>query len=81
MNQQDVKLEKNPLQKALEKCKQAFIVTFLFSLFVNILQVITPLYTLQVLDRVIGSGSMETLLMLSLVIGLVHLVYFHFLVD
>jgi PrtD family type I secretion system ABC transporter len=75
MNQQDVKLEKNPLQKALEKCKQAFIVTFLFSLFVNILQVITPLYTLQVLDRVIGSGSMETLLMLSLVIGLVHLVY------
>jgi PrtD family type I secretion system ABC transporter len=75
MNQKDLKLEKNPLQKALEKCKQAFVVTFLFSLFVNILQVITPLYTLQVLDRVIGSGSMETLLMLSLVIGLVHLVY------
>lgn len=68
-------LEKNPLQKALDKCKQAFIITFLFSFFVNVLQVITPLYTLQVLDRVIGSGSMETLLMLSLIIGVVHFVY------
>ena len=34
----NITLEKNPLEKALEKCKQAFIVTFLFSLFVNITQ-------------------------------------------
>jgi ATP-binding cassette subfamily C protein len=76
MNKKDkITLEKNPLDKALDKCKQAFMVTFLFSLFVNITQVITPLYTLQVLDRVIGSGSMQTLLMLSIIICVVHFAY------
>ena len=64
-----------PLNKALDKCRQAFITTFLFSLAVNVCMVITPLYTLQVLDRVIGTGSMETLLMLSLIIGVVHFIY------
>jgi ATP-binding cassette subfamily C protein len=68
-------IKQTPLNKALDKCRQAFITTFLFSLAVNILMVITPLYTLQVLDRVIGTGSMETLMMLSLIIGVVHFVY------
>jgi ATP-binding cassette subfamily C protein len=36
---------------------------------------LTPLYSLQVLDRVIGSGNKETLLMLSLIIAFIYLVY------
>ncbi|MES2214449.1 MAG: type I secretion system permease/ATPase [Pseudomonadota bacterium] len=65
----------NPLEDALAKCKKAFQITFVFAFFINLAMLITPLYSLQVLDRVIGSGSMNTLLMLSLVIGSVYLVY------
>ena len=36
---------------------------------------VTPLYSLQVLDRVIGSGNIETLLMLSIIIGFIYFVY------
>jgi ATP-binding cassette subfamily C protein len=65
----------NPLQQALYKAKQAFIVVFMFAFCVNILMLITPLYSLQVLDRVIGSGNLSTLLMLSLIIGFIYFVY------
>jgi ATP-binding cassette subfamily C protein len=64
--------EKNRFQKCLEKCKSAFKVVFLFSFCVNMLMLITPLYSLQVLDRVIGSGSIETLLWLSVIIAVIH---------
>lgn len=37
-----------------------------FSLFSNLLILIVPLYTLQVLDRVISSGSVDTLFFMSL---------------
>jgi PrtD family type I secretion system ABC transporter len=65
----------NPLNVALNKCKLAFWVTFWFAAAINLLMLITPLYSLQVLDRVIGSGNMETLLMLSLIIGFIYFVY------
>ena len=65
----------NPLNKAIEKCKSAFWITFWFAFVINLLMLITPLYSLQVLDRVIGSGSLETLLMLSIVIGFIYFVY------
>ncbi len=67
--------ELNPFQEALEKCRQAFFIVFGFAFCVNILMLITPLYSLQVLDRVIGSGNKETLLMLSLIIGTIYFVY------
>lgn len=67
--------EGNPLQQSLDKCKSAFKVIFLFAFCVNILMLITPLYSLQVLDRVIGSGNLSTLLMLSLIIGTIYLAY------
>ncbi|MFN3869598.1 MAG: hypothetical protein ACK4MF_11100, partial [Hyphomicrobiaceae bacterium] len=38
----------------------------LFSLFINIAMLAAPLYMLQVYDRVLVSGSFETLLMLTL---------------
>ncbi|RYE05777.1 MAG: type I secretion system permease/ATPase [Rickettsiaceae bacterium] len=65
----------NPLVLALDKCKSAFWTTFWFAFMINLLMLITPLYSLQVLDRVIGSGSKETLLMLSIVIGSIYFVY------
>jgi ATP-binding cassette subfamily C protein len=65
----------NPLREALEKCKAAFKVTFVFAFFINLLMLVTPLYSLQVLDRVIGSGNLHTLLMLSVIIACVYFVH------
>ena len=65
----------NPFQEALDKCKQAFVVVFCFAFAVNIAMLLTPLYSLQVLDRVISSGNLSTLLMLSVIIGSIYLVY------
>lgn len=67
--------EPNPLQAALASCKQAFRIIFCFAFCINLLMLITPLYSLQVLDRVLGSGNLNTLLMLSLVIGGIYFVY------
>lgn len=67
--------ELNSLQAALVKCKQAFIITFCFAFCINFLMLVTPLYSLQVLDRVIGSGNTSTLLMLSVIIGSAYFIY------
>lgn len=65
----------NPLVDAIHKCKNAFWVVFWFAFVINLLMLITPLYSLQVLDRVIGSGSKETLLWLSIIIGSIYFIY------
>ncbi len=41
----------------------------LFSLFVNVLMMTGPLYMLQVYERVLGAGSEETLLALTILVG------------
>ena len=61
------KVEKNILEQAIETSKNAFIYTLIFSFVCNLLMLMLPIYTLQVLDRVVSSGSIETLVMLSLV--------------
>lgn len=66
---------KNSFAEALEKCKSAFWIVFWFAFVINLLMLITPLYSLQVLDRVIGSGSLNTLLMLSIIIGTIYFAY------
>lgn len=68
-------VQQNPLEVALAKCMVAFKVVFGFALAINLAMLLTPLYSLQVLDRVIGSGSIATLLWLSLVVGSIYLVY------
>ena len=70
-----VEKKENPLKIALEKCRAAFKITFVFAFVINLLMLVTPLYSLQVLDRVIGSGNIETLLMLSIIIGFIYFVY------
>ncbi|MCH9753893.1 MAG: type I secretion system permease/ATPase [Alphaproteobacteria bacterium] len=65
--------EMNPLVSGLKDCKQAFIITFIFAFGVNLLNLITPLYSLQVLDRVLGSQNKYTLLMLTLIIFFVYM--------
>lgn len=70
---------KNPNQKldfldeALMKCKQVMYYVFAFSFAANILMLATPIYSMQVLDRVLSSGSEATLLMLSLLVTVMFL--------
>lgn len=55
------------LKKALNACKRAFYYSLLFSFISNLMMLAIPIYSLQVLDRVISSASIETLVMLTLV--------------
>lgn len=57
----------NFLIDAFRRTKRAFFYVGLFSLCINLLILSLPLYSLQVLDRVISSHSAETLLMLTLI--------------
>jgi ATP-binding cassette subfamily C protein EexD len=61
----------NELWDALQTCRHSFLFAALFSLFINLLMLVPAMYMLQVYDRVLASGSIPTLLMLTiLVIGL-----------
>lgn len=57
------------LQSTLAECGSAFWTVAIFSFVINALMLATPLYMLQVMDRVLRSGKVETLLLLTLIAG------------
>jgi len=57
----------NPLSMALKSLRPVFWYLMIFSLVSNLFMLAIPLYSLQVLDRVIASGSMETLFWLTVI--------------
>jgi PrtD family type I secretion system ABC transporter len=57
----------NEVQKALRACRGAFGIIMVFSLAINLLTLASPLYMMQVFDRVLTSRSGDTLVMLTLV--------------
>lgn len=59
----------NGLQAALRACKGGFISVGFFSFFVNALMLVPTFYMLQVYGRAVASGSTSTLLMLTLIMG------------
>jgi PrtD family type I secretion system ABC transporter len=54
------------VSELVSRFRPFFVYAALFSLAINLLLLVPPLYMLQVFDRVIGSRSRETLLLLSL---------------
>ena len=68
-------LGKPPINAALASARNGFIVVGVFSFFLNLLYLVSPLYMLQVYDRVLASGSHDTLFYLTL-IAVVALVVF-----
>lgn len=62
------------LQSAFAANRGAFVATALFSLFTNLLLFASPLYMLQVYDRVLASRSESTLVMLTIIVGAMLLV-------
>lgn len=55
------------LQDALKVCRSSFIYVGFFSLFINALMLVPIFYMLQVYGRVLVSGSLSTLAMLTLI--------------
>lgn len=60
-------VEADTLRSAWHKSYSGLMSVGVFSVFINILRLATPLYILQILDRVIASRSIETLFMLSII--------------
>ncbi len=58
-----------PLRRALAACRKQFIMVGLFSGVVNLLQLTTSIYMMQVFDRVLATRVLDTLLYLSLIAG------------
>lgn len=56
------------VRDALRACRRYFLFAAVFSLAINLLYLASPLYMLQIYDRVVTSGSETTLVMLTLVL-------------
>ncbi len=59
--------QRTVLDAALWNCRSAFGTCALFSLMINVLMLASPIYMLQVYDRVLTSGHVETLVMITLI--------------
>lgn len=60
-------LTDNILYKTLFSCRRVFILIAMFGFTINVLNIFMSMYTMQVLDRVLSSQSMHTLVMLTLI--------------
>lgn len=63
------------LDQAVLVAKPAVITAMVFSFFINILALVSPLYMLQVYDRVLSSRNVSTLVVLTLICVFLFLVY------
>ena len=63
------------LNKAFLKIRPAIVIAMVFSLFINLLALVSPLYMLQVYDRVLSGRNELTLLFITLIAVFLLLVY------
>lgn len=59
---------KSDLDEALNLCRGSFLSAAGFSLLINFLMITPSIYMLQVYDRVVSTGNLSTLLMLTLIV-------------
>jgi PrtD family type I secretion system ABC transporter len=57
------------LANALGTCRGAFVAVVIFTMCINLLMLSAPIYMLQVFDRVLSSRSTDTLVLLTLIVG------------
>ena len=57
------------INKGLKAIKPALMGTVVFSFFINLLGLVSPIYMMQVYDRVLASRSISTLLFLTLILA------------
>lgn len=58
------------IERAFQLCKPSLLMVFVLSFFVNLLALTVPLYLLQIYDHVLSSRSLDTLVMLTLIVVL-----------
>ncbi len=63
-----MKTETTPLNRAIRSSYAALGATFILSLFINICMLVSPIYSMQVYDRVMSSRSVTTLVMLTIIV-------------
>jgi len=68
-------LKPTQLNQALQQTRPAIIIAVVFSLFINLLALVSPLYMLQVYDRVLASRNSLTLLFITLLAVALYFVY------
>ncbi len=64
----------NPLIAVLKEARGGLGSVALFSFFINLLILTSPIYMLQIYDRVLGSGHIETLVFITLIAGVAVLI-------
>ena len=64
----------NPLREALRECRFGLGMLAVFSFFINLLILTSPIYMMQTYDRVLASGKIETLVMITIIAGVAVLV-------
>ncbi|KXX64341.1 type I secretion system permease/ATPase [Marichromatium gracile] len=57
------------LKEAMAICRSSFYGAGFFSLFINLLMLVPPLYMLQIYDRVLASSSVSTLMALTVLVA------------
>ncbi|WP_430913468.1 type I secretion system permease/ATPase [Methylobacterium sp. sgz302541] len=67
--------QRTPLSKAIRACYPALGSTFLLSLFINASMLASPLYSMQIQDRVLTSRNTTTLVMLTTIVIVFLLLY------
>ena len=60
----------DPMRAIVKEGRSAVLYLAVFSLFINLLILTSPIYMMQVYDRVLASGKVETLVMLTAIAGL-----------
>src|SRR6185312_4686034 len=64
-----------PLNEAVKAIRPAMVPAAVFSLFINLLALVSPIYMLQVYDRVMASRNMTTLLLLTVIAAFLYVLY------
>jgi ATP-binding cassette subfamily C protein/ATP-binding cassette subfamily C protein EexD len=59
---------RSPLTQALKACYPALGATFVISMFINATMLVSPLYSMQIYDRVLTSRNVTTLFMLTSIV-------------
>jgi ABC-type bacteriocin/lantibiotic exporter with double-glycine peptidase domain len=63
-----------PLRETLKECQIGLVLLAILSFFINLLILTSPIYMMQVYDRVLTSGRTETLVLLTIIAGIAVLV-------
>ncbi len=66
------RIGQSEIRAAIDASRRAFFATGVFSFFINILMLAGPLFMLQVYDRVMTSGSVPTLVALTIMTALIY---------